>query len=110
MKNPYEVIRSRYLTEKAALMERLHTEESNKSLARCKTPKYVFIVHPTANKYAIACAVEEMYKELNVKVRKVNTIKVKPKRTRMFKGQPGFAPAFKKAIVTLEPGDTLDKV
>ena len=82
MKDPYEVIKARHVTEKATVLEQLHTSESNRSLAKCDSPKYVFVVNIHANKSEIASAVEEIYKEQKVKVTKVNTITVKPKAKR----------------------------
>lgn len=110
MKNPYDVIKARYVTEKATVMEQLHTSESNRSVARCKTPKYVFVVSCCANKAEIASALEEIYKEQKVKVLKVNTLMMKSKPKRRGRGRPGATAAFKKAIVTMEQGDSIDNV
>ena len=66
--------------------------------------KYVFIVDKRANKIQIADAVEEIFK---VKVEKVNTVNVKGKTKRMGKTQ-GKRPNFKKAIVKLAPGETIE--
>ena len=110
MKDPYAIIKSRYITEKATILESLHTAESNKSLKRCESPKYLFVVDIKANKHEIATAVEMIYKEQKVKVTKVNTILMKPKAKRRGKGRPGSTSAFKKAIVTMESGDSIEKV
>jgi len=109
MKNPYQVVKHQYLTEKSSMLQSLATAESNASLRRCKTPKYVFIVDRNANKYEIAQAIEEIYKSEGVKVTAVNTINVKAKPKR-FRGRQTFANAFKKAIVSFRPGDSLDNV
>lgn len=109
MKNPYKVIKSRYITEKATVLQELQNNSSNRCVAKCKTPKYVFIVDPLANKKEIAEAIETIYSAQNVKVRAVNTINVKSKPKRM-RGRPGVTPSFKKAIVTLEPGDNIENV
>lgn len=110
MKDPYDVIKQRYITEKATVLEKLQDGEGNRSLARCKTPKYCFVVNRTANKKEIAEAVETLFKEQNVKVVAVNTINVKPKqKTRgRGKGRPGGTASFKKAIVSLEAGDKIE--
>ena len=42
-----------------------------------------------------------------IKVKGVNTINMKPKKRRV-RGFKGFRAAVKKAIVTLESGDTID--
>ncbi len=108
-KNVYQVIKHQYVTEKSMMLQRLKTAESNPSLKRCKSPKYVFIVDRNANKHQIAQAIEEIYKNEGIKVVAVNTINVKAKARRV-RGRPGFKSAFKKAIVTLRPGDNLDNV
>jgi large subunit ribosomal protein L23 len=108
-KNPYQVVKHRYVTEKSITLQELKTADSNPSLKRCTSPKYVFVVDSSANKQEIASAVEEIYSKENIKVVAVNTINVlgKPRRVR---GRSGYKSGFKKAIVTLEKGDSLDAV
>ncbi|CAF23138.1 MULTISPECIES: 50S ribosomal protein L23 [Candidatus Protochlamydia] len=108
-KSPYQVVKYQYVTEKSMVLQQLKTAESNPSVKRCESPKYVFIVDRNANKEEISQAVEEIYKNENVKVMAVNTINVKAKARRV-RGRPGFKNAFKKAIVTLRAGDSLDNV
>lgn len=108
VKSPFSVILSRHITEKSQVLERLHSAESNPCVRNCKAPKYVFIVHKKANKQEIARAVEEIYAERKIKVVSVNTINAKPKLRRM-RGRQGMRPGFKKAIVTLEPGDLIEE-
>lgn len=112
MSEPYSIVKARYITEKATMLEQLQNAESNPCIAKCKAPKYVFIVDKGANKEQIRLAVEEIYKEKSVKVAKVNTVlmKAKKKGNSRRRGRPGKKAAFKKAIVTMEPGDTLDNV
>ncbi len=110
MKDPFAIIKCRHVTEKTATLESLHTATSNRSLERCKSPKYVFIVDPDANKHQIAEAVMLIYKDHGIKVTAVNTLHVKPKRTGRRRGRPGKTVAFKKAIVTLAPGNEIDSV
>ena len=66
--------------------------------------KYVFVVDKRANKIQIADAVEEIFK---VKVEKVNTVNVKGKMKRMGRTQ-GKRSDYKKAIVKLAPGETIE--
>lgn len=109
MKSPYDIVKRRYQTEKAAVLGNLKNATSNKSVARCENPKYVFVVECSANKKEIADAVESIYKEKNIRVLSVNTITVKSKlRNRRGKMQPGKKSAFKKAIVTLSVGQSID--
>jgi large subunit ribosomal protein L23 len=111
-KSPYQIIKHEYVTEKSVMLKGLKNAESNPSLKRCRSPKYVFVVDRSANKREIAQAVEDIYKEQGIKVEAVNTIQVKPKlkRHRARRGKAGFTTAFKKAIVTLRPKDSLDNL
>ena len=108
-KNPYDVIKSRYITEKATVLSSLKDAESNASLRRCASPKYVFLVDTSANKAEIKDAIEDIYSSKNVKVVAVNTINVKPKvYNRRGPRNPGRTNAMKKAIVTLAAGNSLE--
>ena len=66
--------------------------------------KVVFRVHKEANKVQIRQAVEKLF---NVRVTSVNTMRMpgKPKRTGRITGQRS---GFKKAVVTLVEGDTIE--
>jgi large subunit ribosomal protein L23 len=66
--------------------------------------RFTFEVAKTASKIEIAKAVEEIF---DVKVLKVNTVNVKSKkkRVRTFEGKTR---TWKKAIVTLAEGDTIE--
>lgn len=65
--------------------------------------KYVFKVHPDANKYEIKEAVRKLF---NVKVVDCNVINVYGKMKRV-RGRPGRTSSWKKAIVRLAPGETI---
>lgn len=107
----FKVIKQRYVTEKCSTLENLKNSKSNASLARCESPKYVFIVDKDATKQEIAMAIEEIYSGKKVKVTAVNTINVKAKptrRIRSFGKTEGKKTAFKKAIVTLEANDSIE--
>lgn len=71
--------------------------------------QYTFEVAPTANKIQIKEAVETVFE---VKVKAVNVMNVKPKKTRVMRARNmnifGSKGGYKKAIVTLEPGHTID--
>lgn len=109
-KDPHQIIKHRHITEKARVLQELKNSKSNQSVARCVSPKYVFVVDRGANKKEIAQAVEQIYSKENVKVVSVNTIQVKTKPTKHLRGRTGKKASFKKAIVTLEPKDSLDNV
>ncbi len=106
-KDPYQIVKHQHVTEKSQVLEGLKNATSNPSLARCESPKYVFIVDPSANKQEIAWAVEEIYRDKKIKVMDVNTINVKAKARRV-RGRLGMKKSFKKAIVTLDKGDSIE--
>jgi large subunit ribosomal protein L23 len=66
--------------------------------------KVVFRVAQDSTKDEIAAAIEELFK---VKVTKVNTLNVQGK-TKRFRGIVGKRSDFKKAIVTLAEGQSID--
>lgn len=109
MKNPYQIIKSRRVTEKSRVLEHLMNAKNNPSLAKCQSPKVVFDVDSKANKTEIAAAVEEIYKDQKVKVVKVNTVNVGSKKRRV-RGFLGKTAAFKKAVVTFRVGDSIEGV
>ena len=77
---------------------------SEKSYEGSTRGTYTFRVHPDAHKTQIRQAVEELFE---VKVRRVNVIKVaaKPKRRGLYRG---VRPGWKKAVVQLRAGDTIE--
>ena len=79
----------------------LRTEKGSNLLA---DNKYLFSVSVDSNKVQIKQAVEDVY---NVKVTKVNTIKVQGKWKRL-RYKEGKTPDWKKAIVTLKQGDKIE--
>ncbi len=86
----YDTLVAPVITEKSTLL----SEEN----------KVVFRVPLTATKKDIAEAVEELFK---VKVKAVNTLRVKGK-TKRFRGIEGKRDDVKKAVVTLEEGHSID--
>ena len=90
MEKTYDIIRSPAITEKATLLS-----EAN---------QVVFNVAVTASKPEIKKAVEELF---SVKVKAVNTLNRKGKVKR-FRGIRGRQSDVKKAIVTLEDGQSID--
>jgi large subunit ribosomal protein L23 len=77
---------------------------SEKSYAGLAARQYTFKVHKDAHKIQVRQAVEEQF---GVKVERVNIVKVqaKPKRRGLFKGT---RPGWKKAIVQLKEGNTIE--
>ena len=79
---------------------------SEKSYALMDRHTYVFVVDRDATKVDVRQAVEQAF---NVKVRKVNTLTRKGKRTRNQRtGVRGRRPDTKRAIVTLREGDSIN--
>ncbi len=77
---------------------------SEKSYSLIEDRKYSFRVHQDAHKTQVRQAVEELF---GVKVQRVNIIQVrsKPKRRGMIRGR---RPGWKKAIVQLREGETIE--
>ena len=86
----YDTILAPLITEKATVLS-----EQN---------KVVFRVAMESTKEEIASAVEELFK---VKVTKVNTL-IQKGKTKRFRGRPGRRSDMKKAIVTLQEGQSID--
>ena len=77
---------------------------SEKSYNQIAENRYTFRVHSDAHKTQVRQAVEELF---DVKVTSVNIVQMpaKPKRRGMIKGTK---PGWKKAIVELKAGDTIE--
>jgi len=91
MKNPHDVIIRALVTEKGTRMR----ETGN---------RFLFQVHPAANKIEIKTAVEQVF---GVKVELVRTQNVYGKLKRLGRSQ-GRQSSWKKAIVTLREGDSIE--
>ncbi|HEY3298423.1 MAG TPA: 50S ribosomal protein L23 [Armatimonadota bacterium] len=78
---------------------------TEKSVDGIASGKYTFKVMKDANKIEIANAVEKIF---NVKVEDVNTLTVKGKKRRVGRHPEGKTPDWKKAIVTLKPGQKIE--
>ncbi len=87
----YEVLRRPVVTEKSSRQ----ADELN---------QYTFEVDPRANKIQVKQAVEEAF---GVTVLKVNIMRM-PGKTRRFGRRLIRTPAWKKAVVTLAPGDRIE--
>lgn len=86
----YELIRGPVVTEKTTLIS-----EHN---------QVTFWVPLDANKFEIKAAIEDLFK---VKVKAVNTLRRKGK-VKIFRGRAGKQVDAKKAIVTLDEGQSID--
>ncbi len=88
--NLYQVLKRPILTEKTD-----YQRDNN---------QYIFEVDRQANKIQIKQAVETIF---GVKVVAVNTMVIKPKRRRMGRKMIVSHPAWKRAVVTLAPGERI---
>jgi large subunit ribosomal protein L23 len=66
--------------------------------------KYVFKVYPGATKQQIKKSVEDIY---GVTVTAVNTVNL-PRKFRNYGRTPGWKAGYKKAVVTLKEGDSIE--
>ena len=88
--NLFDTIISPTVTEKATSLSEFN--------------KIVFKVNKGANKDSIKKSIEKIFK---VNVVKINTINLKGKR-KMVRGRKTTKPGYKKAIVTLKKGQSID--
>ena len=86
----YDIIKKPVTTEKSTTLQQFN--------------QYTFIVSKNSNSFEIKNAIEMIFK---VKVNKVNTSILRGKG-KTFKGQYGFRKDTKRAIVTLDEGNTID--
>jgi large subunit ribosomal protein L23 len=92
MMNLYQVLKRPILTEKSDFQR-----DDN---------QYIFEVDRQANKLQIKEAVEAIFE---VEVLAVNTMIMKPKRRRMGRKLITTKPAWKRAVVTLAPGERIQE-
>jgi large subunit ribosomal protein L23 len=81
---------------------------SEKSMDETTRHKYTFAVDETANKMQIKAAVEELF---DVTVLRVNVLMTKSKEKSRNRGrnrQRGYTSPWKKAIVTVKAGDSIE--
>ena len=91
MKDPYTIVKRPLVTEK--------------SMTAASIGKYVFEVDVKANKIEIADAIKKIF---TVDVVKVNTLRVKGKTKRVGRFPEGKTADWKKAYVTLKPGQRIE--
>ena len=91
MRNIHQVIVKPVITEKS-------TDQLDRNHA------YTFVVDKAANKYEIAQAVQTLF---NVKVESVRTMMYRGKERRVGR-HVGHRAAWKKAVVTLRDGDSIE--
>ena len=90
MDQAYDIIKKPITTEKSTNLQQFN--------------QYTFAVSKNSNSFEIKNAIQMIFK---VKVSKVNTSILRGKG-KTFKGQYGFRKDVKRAIITLEEGNTID--
>ena len=90
LERAYDIIKKPITTEKSTNLQQFN--------------QYSFVVSKNSNSIEIKNAIEAIFK---VKVNKVNTSILRGKG-KTFKGKYGFRKDSKKAIVTLDEGNTID--
>ena len=90
LERAYAIIKKPLTTEKSTNLQQFN--------------QYSFVVSKDSNSFEIKNAIEAIFK---VKVNKVNTSILRGKG-KTFKGQYGFRKDTKRAIVTLDEGNTID--
>ena len=91
MKDPFTIVKRPLITEKG--------------MGIAPMGKYVFEVDVNANKIEIAYAVKKIF---SVDVVKVNTLRVRGKAKRLGRYPEGKTADWKKAYVTVKPGQHID--
>ena len=77
---------------------------TDKATRLLENNQYSFIVNPTSNKITIKKSIEYLF---NVQVIKVNTSHL-PKKKKSVGRSFGYKPHYKKAIITLASGNTIN--
>jgi len=93
VKDPYQIVKYPLITEKSTILR----EEKS---------KYTFRVDKQANKIEIKRAIEAIFPDVEVVA--VNTLNLRGKSRRFRYSKRGKRPDWKKAIVTLRPGDVIE--
>ena len=104
MRSPQTVIKRPLLTEKSARLRETGGGVFTPAEGEAYAQKVVFEVARDANKIEIRRAVQDLFKVTVTDVRTL-VVRGKEKRVGRFSGQ---RPSWKKAFVTLKPGDNIE--
>ena len=104
MRSPQTVIKRPLLTEKSARLRETGGAATSAAEGESYAQKVVFEVARDANKIDIRSAVQSLFK---VTVTGVRTLVVRGKQKRVGRFS-GRRPSWKKAFVTLKPGDNIE--
>ena len=81
---------------------------SEKSMDQSTANKYTFAVADEANKMQIKAAVEELFKVTVTNVNVMTTKRKEKSRNRRRGRQVGYTSPWKKAVVTIKAGDSIE--
>ena len=81
---------------------------SEKSMDQSTVNKYTFAVADDANKMQIKAAVEELFKVTVTSVNVMTTKRKEKSRNRRRGRQVGYTSPWKKAVVTIKAGDSIE--
>jgi large subunit ribosomal protein L23 len=81
---------------------------SEKSMDQSTVNKYTFAVADEANKMQIKAAVEELFKVTVLDVNVLTTKRKEKSRNRRRGRQVGYTSPWKKAVVTIKAGDSIE--
>ena len=81
---------------------------SEKSMDQSTANKYTFAVADDANKMQIKSAVEELFKVTVINVNVMTTKRKEKSRNRRRGRQVGYTSPWKKAVVTIKAGDSIE--
>jgi large subunit ribosomal protein L23 len=104
MRSAQSIIKRPLLTEKSARLRETGGGEAAAAEGESYAQKVVFEVARDANKIEIRRAVQDLFKVTVADVRTL-VVRGKVKRVGRFSGQ---RPSWKKAFVTLKPGDNIE--
>jgi large subunit ribosomal protein L23 len=104
MRAPQSVIKRPLLTEKSARLRETGGASESAAEGEEYAQKVLFEVARDANKIEIRAAVQQLFKVTVTEVRTL-VVRGKVKRVGRFSGQ---RPSWKKAFVTLKPGDNIE--
>ncbi len=96
MINAEQIIIEPVVTEKATMAT---------STANC----YTFKVSDKANKVSVAIAIKKVYPKVDVASVRILNVHAKAKRSRVRRGEFTTKGGYKKALVTLKAGQTIDQ-
>jgi len=97
MTNAEQIIIQTVVTEKATMATSTHN---------C----YTFKVSTGSNKISVAQAIEQVFPKVKVTDVRIMNVHPKAKRSRHRRGQTTFKQGYKKALVTLKAGHSIDLV